>query len=163
MAALAAWPFGPDRAWWAGLAAGGAGPAALAWARERRLPRGPLWAPAPAPPPPRAPTLFVRVLASQRGASGQDAGQPGAQLCLVVGLRPEPQPCAQQVRLAARHVGRLQPERQPVGLHATFRGTATRLAGSGSPDVARGPGPSSPRPTSCASWPVCFGCPDLWR
>lgn len=133
MAALAAWPFRRDPAWWAGLAAGGAGPAALAWARERRLPRGPLWAPAPAPPPPRAPTLFVRVPASQRGASGQDAGQPGAQLCLVVGLRPEPQPCAQQVRLAARHVGRLQPERQPVGLHATFRGTAAASGGAALP------------------------------
>uniref|UniRef100_D6RCV3 G protein pathway suppressor 1 n=1 Tax=Mus musculus TaxID=10090 RepID=D6RCV3_MOUSE len=28
----------------------------------------------------------------------------------------------QQVRLAARHGGRLQPERQPVGLHVAFRG-----------------------------------------
>lgn len=73
-----------------------------------------------------------------RPGSGQDAGQPGAQLRVVVGVRPEPQPCAQQVGLAARDVGRLQPERQPLGLHAALRGTRRPACGrrpSASPEA----------------------------
>lgn len=124
---------------WSGLVGGagsGRGGARGSGLGARASPASrPRWAAAPAPPPPRAPTLFGAGVgrAGGRGASSQDAGQPGAQLCLVVGLRLEPQPCAQQVRPAARHVGRLQSERQPVGLHAAFRGTAARPAGSGSP------------------------------
>lgn len=86
----------------------------------------------------------------RRPGSGQDAGQPGAQLRLVVGLRSEPQSCAQQVRLAARDVGRLQPERQSLGLHAALRGTAARPACGRRPSAS----PEAPAPLPLRGLPA---------
>lgn len=150
--------FGP-----VGGAGGRGGAAALAWARGRRLPRGPFWAPAPAPPP-----------ASRANAFRAGGGGPGEARRVRMRGSPAPSSASSSASDLSRSPAHSRSDLRP-GTSGDFSLSASlsactllsevplRARGKRPARVARGPGASSPRPGSPASWPAYFGCPDVWR